>query len=272
MFAPPKQGQTQASNTVKIKSLIDTLVANGINPKQFGLDFNNTEDFTTQTDKIELALDALNKVQVSVDLDNFASKKYNVENLPNDATIALDIERTPFLSSKLMIKMSDKITDTSVPLEVQKEDLRNQETNVTFELGLLADTIKKDMDINKNDYLDKQGNQIDDKLENDFYSDYNVVLTQKDFNERQNFTSFQGARNRLIDSLTNGRALDKSLKIVIPARLSKALGQDGVKRLKSLINQYDQIQAKKSAITVKIEDKLKEQAEEARKCKPKSEK
>lgn len=183
MFAPPKEGQTTVKTAVKINKLLETLTDNNIDPNQFGLDYTNAEDFLSQTEGIEKALQALANIKTTVDVEQFAKENYKMESLKDDATIALEIDGTPFLSSKIIIRTSDKITDVTVPLEKQKEDLKNQETRVINEIAPIGKYLIDDYNNTDNKYIDSKGKSLTGAYHNNF--DGKVIENNSDINSRE---------------------------------------------------------------------------------------
>lgn len=98
----------EATTAVKAKTLVDALIQNKLNPQSYGIDFTDKEGWI-DSPETERALEDLSKIKEFVDVERFATKNYNKENLIADASIAIDISNTPFQTSKIMLGMSNKI-------------------------------------------------------------------------------------------------------------------------------------------------------------------
>jgi hypothetical protein len=146
--------QSGIDNTEKIKQFIQALTDANIDSNQFGINYTDSENFTTQTE-LNGALDKLSKLTKVVDMDEFAKKTYRKENLVKDATIALELDGVPFLSSKLMISISNEITDVSVPLEEQVKELKQQETLSINSISQIGEVLIVDYNSNLQEYVDK---------------------------------------------------------------------------------------------------------------------
>ena len=99
-------------DTDKLNIILQTLVDNNIDPNSFGINFSSP-DWVTQEQELENVLKALQNVTVYKNIDDFASKNYDLRSLKNDATIAIELDKTPFASSKIMLQISSKL-DTDV--------------------------------------------------------------------------------------------------------------------------------------------------------------
>lgn len=102
----------EATTAIKAKTLVDALIQNSLDPQSYGIDFTDKENWI-DSEGTTKALEDLSKIKVFIDLEQFASKNYNKENLINDATIAIRLDNSPFQTSKIMLSMSNKI-DTDV--------------------------------------------------------------------------------------------------------------------------------------------------------------
>lgn len=92
----------------KAKVLADTLNQNGLDASSYNINFTDKESWL-DSQETQDALKDLSQVKEFVDIERFATKGYNKQNLIADATIAIDISNNPFQSSKIMLTTSDKI-------------------------------------------------------------------------------------------------------------------------------------------------------------------
>lgn len=130
----------EATTAVKAKTLVDALIANGLEASSYGIDFTDKENWIDSQETAN-ALADLSKIKQFVDVEQFASKNYNKENLITDATIAIRLDNSPFQTSKIMLSMSNKI-DTDVlgyneflqANEAREIELRAELNNVAKQL------------------------------------------------------------------------------------------------------------------------------------------
>ncbi len=151
---------TEATTAIKAKTLVDALIANGLEASSYGIDFTDKEGWI-DSQETQNALNDLSQIKEFVDLERFASKNYNTENLVNDATIAIDLANEPFQTSKIMLSMSNKIdTDVLGYREFLAEN-ENREVEVRTALNEVAKEIQskylanEDLDNNFTQTLDE---------------------------------------------------------------------------------------------------------------------
>lgn len=247
-------------NTEKIKQFIQALTDAKINPNQFEINYTDSENFTTQ---IELndALDKLSELTKVVDMEEFAKKTYRKENLPKHATIALQLDGVPFLSSKLMISVSDEITDVSVPLKDQVEELKQQEVQSIKQLAEIAKILTRDL-------LSKENTKIYENLEGDYtdnlVSEIDIPLGETNFIQDQVIVkALQKAT-----SISNKNLSGENTRILkIPKIVKDRMGKPLLNSLKVELENLDNIKKKLSAIKTEIKGRdLAEKAKEATIC------
>mgnify|MGYP000709883563 CR=1 FL=1 len=224
MSEPVIEAFKNSDDKTKAKVLIQTLLDNDINPNSFGIDFSNPA-WIGQENEIKDAVSALEKVIIYKDIDQFASEKYNLNSLITDATIAIELDRTPFASNKIMLKSSSKI-DTDV-LGYRENLVIIEQDKDTYK-GILNEVIQDiSFEINKNLALGTINNNFAEILaENPLIADKNLI---------------------------------NNVKIIIknmPTSIKKLIGVDLINNAKILINEVQLQKDKIKSIKEEIEKSL----------------
>ena len=128
---------TEATTAIKAKTLIDALIQNGLDPQSYGIDFTDKENWI-DSQETSNALSDLSKIKQFVDVEQFATKNYNKENLINDATIAIRLDNSPFQTSKIMLSMSNKIDSDVLGYKEFLQANEAREIEIRSELNTVA--------------------------------------------------------------------------------------------------------------------------------------
>jgi len=128
---------TEATTAIKAKTLVDALIQNGLDPQSYGIDFTDKENWI-DSQETSNALSDLSKIKQFVDVEQFATKNYNKENLINDATIAIRLDNSPFQTSKIMLSMSNKIDSDVLGYKEFLEANEAREIEIRSELNTVA--------------------------------------------------------------------------------------------------------------------------------------
>lgn len=247
-------------NNTKIKTLIEALNDNRIDPNSFGIDFSDSENFTDQAANIEKAVAELDKVTDMVDIENFAKKDYNSERLLDDATIAINIDSTPFLTPKVMMKISDKVTDTTVDFKTQKEDLVERQIETLSNLSEIAKVLAADL-LNKNNakiYENFEGIYTDALV-----SDIDIPKGETNFIQDQAIVK---ALKKAVSVESTTLSGEKVRKMTIPKLVKDRMGKPMVAELTRELNKLDKIEQDLKALSVEIKNQtLNNQAQNAQK-------
>jgi hypothetical protein len=179
MSAPVIEANKLSDND-RLQVIIQTLLDNNIDPNSFGINFSSS-DWTQQEDELANVLKALQNVVVYKDIDYFTSEKYNLNSLKDDATIAIELDKTPFASSKIMLKISSKL-DTDVL--GYRENLAKIEERRFATKTALNEVIKDiHFEFDKNLALQNFDNKFIDTLsENPLYGGTSDVVLSKNIN------------------------------------------------------------------------------------------
>ena len=128
---------TEATTAIKAKTLVDALIQNGLDPQSYGIDFTDKENWI-DSQETSNALSDLSKIKQFVDVEQFATKNYNKENLINDATIAIRLDNSPFQTSKIMLSMSNKIDSDVLGYKEFLQANEAREIEIRSELNTVA--------------------------------------------------------------------------------------------------------------------------------------
>ena len=128
---------TEATTAIKAKTLVDALIQNGLDPQSYGIDFTDKENWI-DSQETSNALSDLSKIKQFVDVEQFATKNYNKENLINDATIAIRLDNSPFQTSKIMLSMSNKIDSDILGYKEFLQANEAREIEIRTELNTVA--------------------------------------------------------------------------------------------------------------------------------------
>jgi hypothetical protein len=164
----------------RLQVIIKTLLDNNIDPNSFGINFSSP-DWTQQEDELANVLKALQNVIVYKDIDDFTSEKYNLSSLKDDATIAIELDKTPFASSKIMLKISSKL-DTDVL--GYRENLEKIEEKININKTAINEVIKDIyFEFGRNLALGSFDNKFITTLsENPIYEGTSDVIVSKNIN------------------------------------------------------------------------------------------
>jgi len=128
---------TEATTAIKAKTLVDALIQNGLDPQSYGIDFTDKENWI-DSQETSNALSDLSKIKQFVDVEQFATKNYNKENLIDDATIAIRLDNSPFQTSKIMLSMSNKIDSDVLGYKEFLQANEAREIEIRSELNTVA--------------------------------------------------------------------------------------------------------------------------------------
>jgi hypothetical protein len=246
------------SNSEKINKFIELLKDNNFNPNDFDLDYSDSENFNSQPN-LKNAIKKLDDVKKVIDLEDFVSKNYKVEDLIKDATIALEIDKTPFLTSKIMVSISDEITDLSVPLEIQKEDLINQEIESVKKLSNFAKTLKQDI-LNNNQVYEN----IEGKYTDNLVSEIDIPLQETNFIQNQSITKYL-EKALFVESKNLSGEITRVIKL--PKIIRDRLGKPLLNSIKNEFENLEKIKEKLKSLKIEIKNKdLEEQVKKAKEC------
>jgi len=216
---------SEATTVVKAKTLVDALIANGLEASSYGIDFTDKEGWI-DSQETENALNDLSKIKEFVDLERFATKNYNKESLINDATIAIDLANTPFETSKIMLGMSNKIDSDVLGYREFLAENEEKERQLRIDLNNVAKEIYSK-------YLSN------DELDNTFtqtFDDMPIVEGTSDVTMRQNINTLKTAIKG------------------VSQKTKKAIGADLFKKANDLIKELNYSTKKSKDVKQQIKD------------------
>jgi len=218
---------SQIPSNDKANTLIDTLIDSGLTPSNYKIDYSN-EDWI-YSPEVERALTDLSQVVSFVDVEEFAQKGYNKQNLKLDAQIPIQLDNKPFQTNKILFKVSDKLSNDPISFGEQAESLEEQKLKMVDELNTEAENL----------YADYLRNPA-----------YQNILTGN-FIETLDDTPIEIAES-YVEKIRNINTLRKALSGTISGKTKTAIGEQNIKELRQMLKVYDDLNKKEQLVKVEI--------------------
>lgn len=117
----------------KVNAINDILIENGIAPA----DYNISESDLNSREAIDRILDGLDTEYTVANVEEWATKEYNLDNLREDASINIDFENKPFNTPKIKVNLTEAQISS-----VKPEDRRIELVNELQEFARVIDAGK----------------------------------------------------------------------------------------------------------------------------------
>lgn len=219
----------------KVNEINSYLLQNGIAPSRFNLNESSLNDTAAMRPVVE----ALENTEIVPNLDNWATKDFNLNDLSLQATLPVDITNNPFNTPKLVMDVVN--AEVAQPQQfreaVEDDSLRLLDKIQSYVSEILS---------KQGQYVKKDGTVVEDTVFTDVLD--NDVLER----DATNYTN----------KMANLNKLEKAVSKTLPTTVVNVHGKEFFKALKEDIKKYRDLSAKRKGLTKQIKEKIKQKKEE----------
>ena len=209
----------------KVNEINNLLLQSGLSPKNFSVSENGLQN-------LEAVETALKEVKLTPNVDSWAQKDFNLNNLANQATLPIDITNKPFNTPKVVMDVKNAEVTKPEDLRDTVENSANTVLDKIIEYG-------KIIDIARGKYITESGSVVEDTNFTDVLD--NDVLDKNP--------------KGWINKTANLNKIKKLFKKRIPPTVNSYHGKDFFQDLRNLIDKYESLQAKKTNLSDEIKEK-----------------
>lgn len=213
----------------KVNEINSYLLQNGIAPSRFNLKESSLNDTAAMRPVVE----ALENTEIVPNLDNWAKKDFNLNDLSLQTTLPIDITNNPFNTPKLVMDV--------VNAEVaQPEQFREAVEDDSLRLLDKIQSYVSEILSKQGQYIKKDGTVVEDTVFTDVLD--NDVLER----DATNYTN----------KMANLNKLEKAVSKTLPTTVVNVHGKEFFKSLKEDIKKYRGLSSKRKGLTQQIKEKI----------------
>ena len=213
----------------KVNEINGYLLENGLAPK----DYNLKETDLGDTASMRSVVEALENSKVVPNIESWATKDFNLNDLSFQATLPIDITNNPFNTPKMVMDVANAEV-------AQPEQFRDAVEDDSLRLLDKVQSYVSEILSKQGQYVREDGTVVEDTVFTDVLD--NDVLER----DATNYTN----------KMANLNKLEKAVSVAVPKTIVKVHGKEFFDALKKDIKKYRELSAKRKGLTKQMKSKI----------------